>query len=92
MKKKITTLNILLLAFATLVMGANNLTGNDNRIEFTTHSETGGITHIGISGDTTGMNWIVSPDTSSMRGLVPNMHGDWVLCASTTVHPSSGTK
>ncbi len=70
-KKKRTTLNILLLAFATLVMGANNLTGNDNRIEFTTHPETGGITNIGISDDTTGMNWIVSPDNKQYAWIGP---------------------
>lgn len=71
MKKKRTTLSTLLLAFATLVMGANNLTGNDNRIEFTTHPETGGITHIGISDDTTGMNWIVSPDNKQYAWIGP---------------------
>lgn len=71
MKKESTTLKTLLFACMTFAIGACSNTDNHKKIEFAIHPDTGGITHIGISGDTTGMNWIVSPDNKQYGWIGP---------------------
>lgn len=62
MKKKIVNIGLLALLFC--LSGAKA-----QRINTSIHPETGGITSITIEGDTTGMNWVVSPDNKQYKWI-----------------------